>query len=98
MQQDIYFSPRTSLDTITGVYGVSSLLLLIGLIVFSAIFLIAVISLVRIMIIMREVRKEQQVVYQDMEIFYKKQLKLLHGKQFLSSLYQYSKLLVQLGK
>lgn len=96
MQQDIYFPRRPSLDAITSVYDISSLLLLIGVIVFGVILMIALISLVRILIALRKVRKEQALLFHDMETFYKKQLKLMHGKHFLTSLYQYSKLLVQL--
>lgn|GEM_PF-5090480 len=98
MQQDIYFSRRPSLEAISGVYSISSTLLLIGVVLFCIILLIAVVSLVRIILALRKARREQEAVYHDMADFYKKQLKLLHGKQFLHSLYQYTKLLVQLGK
>lgn len=60
--------------------------------------MIAIISLIKIFLALRKARYAQQHLFHEMESFYKKQLKLLHGKPFLSSLYQYTKLLVQLQK
>lgn len=98
MQQDIYFPERPSLQTIENSYAVSSFFLLVGVIIFSVIILVALVSLIRIFVHIRKAKREQANLYVDMELFYRKQLKLLHGKAFLSSFYQYSKLLVQLGR
>lgn len=98
MQQEIYFARRPSLENIGWIYSASSFLLLVGVWVFALIMLVAIISLIRILILLRKARHEQHAVYHDMENFYKKQLKMLNGKQFLHSFYQYIKLLVQLGK
>ncbi|MBP6911335.1 hypothetical protein KBC03_07230 [Patescibacteria group bacterium] len=96
MQQDIYFSRRPSLDSITGVYDVSSFFLLVGVVLFSAIVLIAIVSIVKIIMHIRKAKREEASLQHEMANFYKKQLKLLHGKHFLHSLHQYVKLLVQL--
>lgn len=98
MQQEIYFPEWPSLTAIEETYTVSSFMLVAGIVIFSLIILIAVVSLVRIFIRIRRVKQDQKNIYVDMELFYKKQMKLLHGKAFLSSFYQYSKLLVQLGR
>lgn len=98
MQQDIYFARRPSLDAITGVYQASSYFLLVGVALFSAIVLIAIVSIIRIIIHIRKAKREEVALQHEMANFYKKQLKLLHGKHFLHSLHQYVTLLVQLWK
>ena len=98
MQQEIYFPKWSSLHSLTSGYTISSLLLLTGTIIFCIIVLVALIALARIIKHIRHTRQEQKLLHHDMQLFYQKQLALLHGKAFLTSLYQYAKLLVELWK
>lgn len=98
MQQDIYFPKRTSLDAMTSTYDISSALLFAGVIIFWVILCIAIWSLIRLVIYIRRTTREQRSLSVEMQQFYKKQLEILHGRPFMVSFYQYSKLLVELHK
>lgn len=96
MNQDVYFPQRPSLEQIQGVYKASSFLLISGVIVFGIIFVIAVVAIAKVLIHLQRARHDQKSVSAEMQIFYKKQLKLLQWKEFLHSLYNYVKLLSEL--
>lgn len=98
MGQDIYLPQRPSLERIAGVYHVSSLLLLCGVAVFFIITIVALRGFFRALKQLKKLSVQKRQTLVEMDLFYQKQLKLLHGRQFFISLSQYAKLLVQLGK
>lgn len=98
MGQDIYLPERPSLERITAVYHTSSLLLICGVVVFLVIALCAIRGLFKVLLQLKKVSVQKRAMLVEMDLFYQKQLKLLHGKHFFTSLAQYAKLLVQLGK
>ena len=98
MGQEIYLPQRPSLERIAGVYHVSSLFLLCGVAVFCVIALIALRGFFKVLLQLKKIAAQKRAMLIEMDLFYQKQLKLLHGKQFFLSLSQYAKLLVQLGK
>lgn len=98
MTQDIYFPRWTSLEQIQATHALSSWLLFGWVIIFSIIFLVALVSLVKVVTKIRQAHTEQKNVMMNMQLFYKDQLKILQWKQFFITLYQYVRFLGEIRR